>query len=148
MRGSHISIRRACVSGLRMSFRNRFIVGVDWAIAYHFGCNRDYVIRLSVMFRTKTVSHINAYETTSPIKVHSLPSGTPASTGAFLAFIIPGGILALLTTSKPLPFSLVLPPNRLFTHPAADAGIPVGSAGPVFILRLGILALSAGPRTP
>jgi hypothetical protein len=75
------------------------------------------------------------------------PSGGVSAPGAFLA-TIPGGILALRTTSNPLPFSFVFPPNKLLNHPAAEAAGPVGSAGPVLILLLGILALSAGPRTP
>jgi len=58
------------------------------------------------------------------------------------------GILALLQPQIPFPFSFVFPPNKPLNHPAAEAAGPVVSAGPVFILLLGMLALRAGPRTP
>lgn len=57
------------------------------------------------------------------------------------------GALALLTTSKPFPFSLLLP-NLLNIHPFATAIGPVGSAGPVPSLLEGALLDNAGPLTP
>lgn len=77
--------------------------------------------------------------TVSVLLVGSVPTGGGKS---------PGGALLLLTTSNPLPFSLVLPFMTPLNHSLADDTVPSGSAGPVFIFLVPPDPERGPPRMP